>query len=239
MTRWIYTVVFLSIVARCLLAQTSTQQQRPDRGQWSGETTRLLPTYSGAPSMGKTQTIFSPDQQKLIRVKGDKVILEVQGKVFPTDFGLKFLAELGWAPDSSKFFLTWSDAGWGGTYHTQVYQASSTGLRKIRGISRRARRDFIQHIRRMPPPKQFAEEPALGYWLALHYCEPNIVGAQWLNGSNELLISALVPNTSYCRHMCEFNVYQVSVPGGRIVQRYSAEEAHRQFNEENLPIISR
>lgn len=84
-----------------------------------------------------------------------------------------------------------------------------------------------------------AEEPALGYWLALHYCEPNIVGAQWLNGSNELLISALVPNTSYCRHMCEFNVYRVSVPGGRIVQRYTAEEAHRQFNEENRPIISR
>ncbi|GAC1661419.1 MAG: hypothetical protein NVS9B15_25010 [Acidobacteriaceae bacterium] len=59
-----------------------------------------------------------------------------------------------------------------------------------------------------------------------------------LNGSSELLISELVPNVGDCRMMSEFNVYRVEVPSGKLLQRYSAREAHRLFGDKDLPIIS-
>lgn len=223
----------------CVAAQNQRGAQRFDRGAWSGAATALLTSAADDWTSSSTQTIASPDKQKIIHVKDHNVVFETRGMVFQTDFGYKTNAELGWAPDSSMFFLTWTTGGELGIWKTQVYHVSDAGLKELKGISQNAVSDFDHRIRQLPPPRRFEKEPGLSYWLGLHYCAPNAVGAQWLNNSNELLLSVLVPNTSYCRYMSEFNVYRIAVPSGQILQRYTAQEAHRTFRRENLPIIVR
>jgi hypothetical protein len=65
-----------------------------------------------------------------------------------------------------------------------------------------------------------------------------VVAAQWLNGSNELLLSVIVEPEGDCRYCEEFLVYRVAVPSGKILQRYGEQEAHRLFDAENLPLIA-
>jgi hypothetical protein len=209
-------------------------------GAWSRETISLFNTWGPVgENPHRNVILYSPDHHKAIRVQGNKVTAVFQGKEFPTDFGHKTNAELGWAPDSSRFFLTWTTGGELGVWKTDVYQVSDAGLKEVNGIGKNAIGDFDLRIRQLPPPRQFEKEPGLSYWSGLHYCEPNLVGSQWLNGSKELLVSVLVPNTSYCRYMSEFSVYRIAVPSGQILQRYTAQEAHRIFRRENLPIIVR
>ncbi|HET6934962.1 MAG TPA: hypothetical protein VFI72_08985 [Candidatus Angelobacter sp.] len=239
MNRWICTLFSAFTICCCVAAQNQSGTKRFDRGAWSGAATALLTPSPGDWTSSSTQTIPSPDKQKIIHVKDHNVLFETRQREFPTDFGYKTNAELGWAPDSSRFFLTWTTGGELGVWKTEVYQVSETGLTELKGIGQNAIRDFDHQIRQLPPPKDFAKEPGLSYWLGLHYCEPNLVGSQWLNGSKELLVSVLVPNTSYCRYMSEFNVYRIAVPSGQILQRYTAQEAHRTFRRENLPIIVR
>lgn len=76
-----------------------------------------------------------------------------------------------------------------------------------------------------------------GYWESLDYCEPEIVGSQWLNGSSEILVAALAGPDSGCKYMGDFMVYRIDVDSGRIVQSYSATEAHRLFGDDDLPKI--
>ena len=230
-------VVLTILLGNSFLGQTS-KPDRPDRGQWSGEATALLTTLPGDWTSGRRQSIPSPDQQKLILVRDDKVFLEVKGKAFTTNFGLKNQAELGWSPDSNYFFLTWTDGGEIGTWHTELYSVSNAGPKRTSSFEVQARKDFARRIRRLPVPPDFAQEPGRGFWLAKEYCYPNVVGAQWLNGSQELLVSVLVPNVGICRYASEFNVYRLAIPSGRILERYSASEAHQKFNPENLPRIA-
>ena len=74
-------------------------------------------------------------------------------------------------------------------------------------------------------------------WKSLDYCEPNILGSQWLNSSSEILIAAMAGPDSGCKYMGDFVVYRIEVPRGKILQTYTATEAHRVFGEENLPKI--
>jgi hypothetical protein len=199
----------------------------------------LFNTWGGLDSNpGRQASIYSPDRKKVVHINNEKATIAIDGKPYQTRFGDKTNAELGWAPDSSRFFLTWTDGGTTGTWHVQIYAVAEAGLKEIKGIERPARNDFARRIRRLPVPKDFAEEPLRGFWLSKEYCEPNAVASEWVNGSKELLISVLVPNVGICRHMSEFNVYRIEIPSGRILQRYTAKEAHQKFNPANLPRIA-
>jgi len=72
-----------------------------------------------------------------------------------------------------------------------------------------------------------------------HYCYSNAAAAQWLNGSNELLLSVMVEPEGDCWYGEEFLVYRVAIPSGKILQRYSAQEVHRKFDPQSLPLITR
>jgi len=213
-------------------------QHPPDtslrRGAWSREAISLFNTWGALDDNPyRNATIYSPDHKNAIRIVGEKVTAIIDGKKFATDFAEKTNAELGWAPDSSGFFLTWTDGGITGTWHTQVYEVTPSGLKEASGLTRAASKNFESRIRGLP------REPGnRTYWDAAEYCEANVVGSQWI-GSRELLISVLVPNVGTCRYLSEFNVYRISVPDGRILERYSAKEAHRRFNHSNLPLIVR
>lgn len=229
------------VVAALLMPQLQGQDRRTviERGAWSGEAVSLFNTWGGLDSnTGRKASVYSPDRKKVVQINGETVTIIVEGKQYRTRFGEKTNAELGWAPDSSRFFLTWTDGGETGTWHVQVYEVAKDGLKEIRGFEGPAKKDFATLIRRLPIPKDFAKEPERGFWLSAEYCEPNVVASEWLNGSKELLVSVLVPNVGSCRYMSEFNVYRVAVPSGRVLARYSAREALRKFDPANLPKIS-
>ena len=207
-----------------------------NRGYWSSEATSLFNTTSARdPVADRELSVFSPDHKRLVHVHHQKVDAVVEGKEFATDLWNKTAAELGWAPDSSRFFLTWTEGGNMGDWHVAVYDVSGAGARQIKGIEKRPIADFEKYIRSLPPDPQLDRF----WWDNGRYCYSNVVAAQWLNGSRELLLSVLVEPEGDCRYSGDFMVYRVAIPSGRILQRYTAGEAHRKFNRDNLPQITR
>jgi hypothetical protein len=74
-------------------------------------------------------------------------------------------------------------------------------------------------------------------WKSSDYCEPDMLGSQWLNGSKEILLAARAGPNRACKFMGDFVVYRISVPSGKILQTYSATEGYRLFGDEDLPKI--
>ncbi len=53
----------------------------------------------------------------------------------------------------------------------------------------------------------------------------NVIGVEWLNGSEELIVAALVPNSSsYGANMGEWMGYRLEISSGTILQRYTRSE---------------
>jgi hypothetical protein len=211
-----------------------------ERGAWSSVSVSLFNTELRAfdRNPGRRLKFDSPDHLKTVEVADENVVIWVGAKRFGTDFNYKNCAELGWAPDSSRFFLTWTENGEVGTWHVQVYDVTSDGLHEIENLEKAPRDNFDQFIRGVPVPKDM-QGTDRAFWDKAAYCEPNVVAAQWLQGSSQLLVSALVPNVGNCRYSSEFDVYRVEIPGGKIIQRYTADEAYREFGHKNLPLITR
>src|ERR1700677_3736355 len=92
------------------------------RGVWSGQTVALFNTWM-APDINPERRLdlLSPDRKKSIQVRGFHVRLRINGKQYWTPFGNMHHAEVGWAPDSTRLFITWSESGQLGPWHTQVY----------------------------------------------------------------------------------------------------------------------
>jgi hypothetical protein len=94
-------------------------------------------------------------------------------------------------------------------------------------------------VRRWPVDPQLNTPELRAIWDSDEYCEPyHVIGGRWLNGSEEILLSVLIRNTSDCRYMSEFNVYRVNATTGQILQRFTAQEAHKRFGDKYLPRIS-
>lgn len=173
-------------------------------------------------------------------VNGFHVRLGVNGRTYWTPFGSMHDAEVAWAPDSTRLFVTWSESGELGPWHTQVYSIDDSGLHEFREVETLARKDFEKRVRTLPIPTEFRTKEGRQYWAGEEYCEPyHVVGSQWRNGSEELLVSVLVRNTSDCRYISEFNVYRIKAATGEILERFTALEARAKFGDGDLPIISK
>ncbi len=206
------------------------------RGAWSGKTIALFNTWM-APDTNPERRLDLPsaDGEKIIRVRGFHVRLRMNGKQYWTPFGNMHDAEVGWAPDSTRLFVTWSDTGELGPWHAQVYDVSETGLTEIRGVTRNVRPDMLRRMRRAPIPQWANEMRAM--WSSLDYCADDAVGVQWLNGSSEILVAALAGPDSGCKYMSDFVVYRIEVATGKILQTYTEKEAQRTFGTEDLPRV--
>jgi hypothetical protein len=210
------------------------------RGPWSSATISLFNTWGALDNNpGRSICILSPDGKEIVDIREGRVSISIGGKVHPTGFGDLTNPELDWASDSSRLFVTWTDGGEEGTWHTDVFDVTAGGLIQLNGLLDRARMDFEKRVRELPmDPLLNDNEHDRSVWEEAAYCEPyNVVGSQWLRGSKELLVSVLVPNTSACRYMTAFNVYRVAVPTGDILERYTAAEAHKKFDPATLPRI--
>lgn len=209
-----------------------------ESGAWAAASVSLENTWHFLDeNPGRKGCFYSPDKKVLTEIDGKNVTLVADGRRIATEFGKLTNAELGWSPDSKRFFVTWTDGGETGQWHTDVYEVTESTIRKFADKTEMARLDFEKRIRQLPSgPIQGTKSDRL-MWEGAVYCEPyNVVGAQWLKGSKELLVSVLVPNTSACRYEAEFNVYRIEVETGKVLRRYTAEEAHRHYNSKNLPL---
>jgi len=260
-------VVIGTIVLPSLKAQSKTNPQAPkpeatstasvknapepkiDRryavttGSWSAATISLFNTWSALDdNPGRHISVYSPDRRKLIEVVGADVTLRIGAQSFKTDIDnfTKHDAELGWAPDSTKFFVTWTESGELGPWHMQVYGVDESGVHEFPRVEDAARKDFERRVRRLPIDPELDTPEYRALWDADDYCEPyHVIGGRWLNGSQEILLSVLIRNTSDCKYMSEFNVYRVNAVTGEILQRFTATEGHKRFGEKYLPLITR
>jgi hypothetical protein len=207
------------------------------RGPWSGKTISLFNTWM-APDTNPDRKLRlpSPDKSKVLIVDGFQVRLLVNGRTLWTPFGNMHDAEVAWSPDSKRLFVTWSESGELGPWHVQVYELTDSGLIEFKDITKEAQRDILQRERKAPIPKWVTREYR-GMWHTLDYCEPDMIGSQWLNGSKEILVAARAGPDSGCRYMADIVVYRLDAETGKILQTYKAHEAHRVFGDEDLPAV--
>jgi hypothetical protein len=207
-------------------------------GAWSEKSVSLFNTWS-APGTNPDRKLdlASPDGKKIIEVRGFHVRLRMNGRRFWTPFGAMHDAEVGWAPDSSRLFVTWSESGELGPWHTQIYDVTETGLVEIPDVTRNVRPDLIRRMKQAPVPKGFVTLPEREMWGGLSYCADDVVGSQWLNGSSEILVAGLAGPDSGCKYMGDFVVYRIDVASGKILQAYTAREAQQLFGVDNLPRV--
>lgn len=208
------------------------------RGAWSGKTIALFNTWA-APDTNPERRLdlASPDGKKIIQVRGFHVRLRINGKRYWTPFGNMHDAEVGWAPDSTRLFVTWSESGQLGPWHTQVYDVTETGLVEIPSVTRHVRTNLILRMKRAPLPKWVATQEQRAMWGGLEYCADDVVGSQWLNGSREILVAGLTGPDSGCKYMGDFVAYRIEVDTGKILEAYSEKEAQRMFGDEDLPKV--
>ncbi|MFC5864216.1 hypothetical protein ACFPT7_18065 [Acidicapsa dinghuensis] len=223
-------------------SQTADRRYALTRGDWSAATVSLFNTWSALDdNPNRRLSFYSPDHQKIVKVIGSTVTLVIDKRSFETDINSesKHDAELGWAPDSTKFFVTWSESGELGPWHMQVYGVDRSGLHEFPKVEETARRDFEQLVRKLPIDPELNTPEFKHNWDEAEYCEPyHVIGGRWLNGSKEILLSVLIRNTGDCRYSSDFNVYRVNGETGEVLQRFTAAEGHRRFGDKYLPIIS-
>lgn len=208
------------------------------RGAWSGETVALFNTWMTADTNPERFLNFpSPDGKKIIRVRGFRVRLWMNGKQYWTPFGMLHDAEVAWAPDSTRLFVTWTETGELGPWHTQVFDITDSGLAEIPGVTRHERNDLIARMKRALVPEWFASGGHRGMWDTMNYCADDVVGSQWLNGSKEILVAGLAGPDSGCKYMGDFVAYRIEVSTGNILQAYTEREAAKIFGNESLPVI--
>jgi len=215
--------------------QKSDRRYAVCRGAWSGKTISLFNTWSAPDTNPERRLRFpSPEGTRIITVNGFQVRLHVNGKQYWAPFGNMHDSEVGWAPDSTRLFVTWSESGELGTWHVQVYDVTERGLKEIKGVTNRARADMLRRERKAPIPR-WVTRVYRPMWDSLDYCEPDMIGSQWLNGTKEILVAAGAGPDSGCKYMGEWVMYRLDVTTGQILEAYTSREAHRIFGDDDLP----
>ncbi len=141
-------------------------------------------------------TIPSPDGRKEIVVKPPEwpdaeethtVLVRAAGHAYRTRIGALVNAEAAWSPDSTAFFVTYSDGGMVGTYHVMVVYVTNSGLRVV---------EPVPNGRRLFKPTCFDPEV------------PNVGAIGWVGqDSDRLAIAVQVPPHSSCASMGTFKAF--------------------------------
>jgi hypothetical protein len=165
----------------------------------------------------RAQGLPSPDREAVLHAVEDpnvdccwpyRVWLTRKGRSYVLGFGTYVEAEVAWSPDSSAFFVTYSDGGAVGTFHVLVYRVDDRGPRKSEPI---------------PDGRKL-------YKSICHTTEfPNVGAIQWGVDSTTLLIAVEVQPHSNCASMGTFRAFEIALPGGKVLRTYGQLEAKKQF----------
>jgi hypothetical protein len=140
-----------------------------------------------------------------------QVSVRIRGKEYRTEIGGWVNSELGWAPDSKAFFVTYSDGGNVGTYHVRVFSLDESGPHE---------NEPIADGRKLMIPKCFDPE------------YPNVGAIKWVGDSSHLLIAVEVPPHSSCASMGTFRAFEIRLPEGTVLRSYNQLEAKKVFARE-------
>ena len=190
------------------------EQERHQPGLWSKEAI-VLSYVEG----NRRLKLLSLDGEKAVSIEDTALAVEINGKRArgTESYGVGTLAELAWSPDSRAFFVTQSDGGNVGTWYVDVFLLSKVGIRRV-DIAKQAKKEFMTTYKCVTAGDPTANE------------QPNIAALKWLNGSNKLLLVAEVPPHSSCPEMGKLMGYVVSVPSGRVLQRYKERELRKTWS---------
>lgn len=171
---------------------------------------------SACGAVGGDTDLWSPDRSRRIAVRpadGSTALSAVDegGREFPIDAQGWSCPEIGWSPGSSMFFVSYSDGGTVGNYHVSAYRFGAGGLEQL-ALAAPARRDFRRRYPNCLEPE-----------------EGNLAGVAWSADGARLLLAAQVLPHANCDNMGSFTLYEVAVPGGKILRRISQLEAKRRL----------
>jgi len=212
----------LLLFADAVLATANAAAQLPAHRDWFA-----LPgngTFSRA-AQNMCETVARTPPDLFIRSPNGKITVvtrataedaktfavDAAGRTFPITSEGWPCPEIGWSASSDRFFVTYSDGGAIGSYHVAAYALANGKLTEL-PVAADVSRDFLTRY-----PKCFRPET------------PNVAGIAWSRDASRLLVAAEVLPHSNCDEMGTFRVYEVAVPGGKIVRRYSQIEAKKLF----------
>jgi len=204
---WTLLPILLSF---CVIAQTGANRKG---GLWSHSASAIWGSGAGViPSPDGSKAVIIRPPQRPESDETHTVILNVGGREYSTNIGAWVNAEAAWSPDSTAFFVTYSDGGNVGTYHTKVVYVNGTGLHVI---------EPIPNGRSLFAPTCFDPE------------RPNVAAIRWLgHDASRLLIAVQVPPHSSCASMGTFRAFELSLPGGAVLSRYGQIEAKKLFGND-------
>jgi hypothetical protein len=188
----------------------------PKAPSYSRQATEIWENFWEGEKPVHTVDVPSPDGKKFVSAAYNEqreltmLTVSVGEKRFLVNIGQGVGAELAWSPDSEAFFVTYSDAGLNGRYHTSVFYVHETGLNKINP-------DLV--IQR-----------AFGHPVECDYPEPpNVVGVAWLGNSHRVIIAAQIINHGICDSYGTFKAYEVSLPDLTLIRKYEQLVAKKKF----------
>jgi hypothetical protein len=153
----------------------------------------------------KQPTISSPDKTSVIQLTKDYKFRVAIGDKEVSNFELPDIScniEVGWSPDSSQFFISYSDGGATGGYHVYLYRVAGNAVK-------------ASHV-----PSQIAERFKKGHW-----CESrgnNLFFLDWTPDSKMGFFVAEVYPTSDCgKELGLFRGYAVNLKEGRVLRVFT------------------
>jgi hypothetical protein len=215
---WIITVVLT-------ISSSAHATDCPPEGKlgiWSTNATYLCShaTEKAPPrDLARDIRVYSPDRQKAIHVVNQRWFVEIGGRTLALDPGKDYVsyypAELSWAPDSTAFYITQSNAtseidG----FHTEAYRLREGSIEPLPNIDATVHEQFDRH------------HECIRYFQGKKYNEnhSNVAGLAWVDGSGGILLIAEVVPDSDCSPRGYFGGYLLSTADGRILHEYSPRE---------------
>ena len=139
-----------------------------------------------------------------------KIWVTAGGRNYPLAFGTYVGTEVGWSPDSTAFFVTYSDGGAVGQFHALIYEIDSNGVHRSEPVPNGSK---LSKPHCSPPQ------------------EPNVGAIKWGVGSQSLFIAVEVPPHSSCASMGTFRVFEITRREAKVLGEYDQLEAKKLLAE--------
>ncbi len=209
---------------------TASVAQAIEQPIWAKQATALDRSCSS-----QSRSIASPDHQSSVEVlchtrPNDDPIYAVRVTTKSTHYDLPLdegAHELLWAPNSRAFFIDGGTSSYAGFFVT-VYRFSAQGSLEKLAVTSAAQGDMVVSF---PPCKAFNRDPDETDCRRIA-ADPqfNMSGVAWDDDSSAIYVFAEVPcSSSYGGIMCQVLGYELSVPDGRILKRFTASDVSRQW----------
>lgn len=208
-------IIAAAIAASILVAATPKSQNTTAFAAGAADLWQRMWPSSG-PGGPVPIKVASPDGKTVLTATYDDkagVILQVRSNDLNSsiNIGPGVQSAVEWSPNSKAFFLTTSDDGANGWYHTLVYIVTKHRIKRLD-----------------PTPLVLA---AFGHPVKCGWPEdPNIGAIKWLSNSRRLLLAAEIIGHTNCDSYGTFKAYEVALPELKIVRTYGQIEVKQLFH---------